>query len=681
MAEAQRFRSVFTPYGKEVAINAYNGGEKVQISFMGIGDGNGEEYTPEFGQEDLKREWVEIPANQVFVDSTNRFWLITEGIIPERIGGNWIREVSIKDAEHRVIAIASIPSTYKPTLEDGSATASVIRMVLAVQDTEVFELSVDTSVVLATRRELLEHTEKTQNVHGSSVVAIPNSIVERDEGGRIAAKRPIEHNHVARLAEIMKLFAAIQKLINGTDNQVRLASGEATPLVNEEGEEYNALSSLASLGIAGDAFDFIYGQFAGKSNLLPFETFITLIENALISRGTLTQPPDWKFIPAVNLRIAEQVNGEEPIIQVEILDENANYTAGEIVFEPSGIWNGTKDYLATFSVIPNAGFFFIHPLPIKINDAAPTSFSGESDGSYTLTKSFPRTMTANPAPDISIDPPAYGTQRPSTATINDSGNYSVAIAWEPPGNTFPEGFSTGTFTLTALAGYRWNTNVVVLNGENYEGELNSAGTILTFVSELESNIFIDPRDGKRYKTVKIGNQTWLAENLNYSGNNNSLGVYYGSGTTPGNAEPFPKAGRLYTFAEATAVGANSIIPPGWHLPSDAEWDTLVNFIGGASGGGTKLKSRNSEQPQSAAWNPNSGNPGDGTDNYGFTGLPGGHRTTDSTFNDVGNYGYWWSSTASDASNAYYRYLYYTNADVGRGATSSARSFSVRCLKD
>jgi len=675
MAE-QRFRSVFTPYGKEVAINAYNSGEKVQISFMGIGDGNGEEYTPEFGQEDLKREWLEISAGNVFVDENNPFWLITEGIIPEKIGGNWIREVSLKDSQHRVLVVASVAATYKPTLEEGSATASVIRVVIAVKDTEVFELTIDTSIVLLTRKEFLEHTTRTQNVHGSSVEPIPNSIAERNEAGQILAKRPTEHNHVARLAEVQKLKAAIDRLKCGGSNQVRLANGESTPLVSEDGEEFNAPSSLFSLGVAGDAFDFVYGQFASKACLLPFEDFVTLMERALIERGTLTQPPDWGIIMEVNLRIAEQVNGEEPNIQVEILDENANYTAGEIVFEPSGIWNGTNDYLAIFSIIPKAGFFFRNPLPIRINNATPDSSSGEFDGSYTLTKSFPRTMTANPVPDISIDPPAYGENRPSTATINDSGNYSVAIAWEPEGETFPEGFSIGTFTLTANAGYRWNTDVVILNGENYEGELNSAGTILTFVAELESNTFTDPRDGKRYRTVKIGTQTWLAENLNYSGNNNNVGVYYGSGTTPGNAEPFPKAGRLYTYAEALTVA-----PPGWHLPSDAEWDTLVNFIGGATGGGTKLKSRNSEQPQSAAWNLNSGNPGDGTDNFGFTGLPGGYRNTDSTFHHVGNYGYWWSSTASDASSAYARLLYYTSADVGRNSRSSPCSFSVRCLKD
>ena len=676
MAEVQRFKSIFTPYGKEVAINAYNSGQKVQISFMGIGDGNGEEYTPEFGQEDLKREWLEVSASNVFIDSANPFWLVTEAIIPENIGGNWIREVSLKDAQHRVLVVASVAATYKPTLEEGSATASVIRTIIAVKDTEVFELTIDTSIVLLTRKEFLEHLNRTQNVHGSSVAPIPNSIVERDEGGRILAKRPTEHHHVARLAEILKLINAIMKLKDGTNNQVRLADGEATPLENEEGEEYNALSSLASLGVAGDAFDFIYGQFAGKGCLLAFNDFITLIENALIDRGTLTQPPNWGVVREVNLRIAEQVNGNEPTIVVEVLDENANYTAGEIVFEPSGIWNGTNEYTAIFSIIPKAGFFFVTPLPIKINNAAPTTFTGESDGSYTLTKFFPRTMTANPAPSISIDPPAYGAQRPSTATINDNGSYSVAIAWEPPGQTFPEGFSEGTFTLTASQGYRWNTNVVVLNGESYEGELNPAGTILTFVAELESNIFIDPRDNKRYKTVKIGNQTWLAENLNYSGNNNSVGVYYGSGTTPGNAEPFAKAGRLYTYAEALTVA-----PPGYHLPSDAEWDTLVNFIGGATGGGTKLKSRNSEQPQNAAWNLNSGNPGDGTDNYGFTGLPGGYRAADSSFYNVGNHGYWWSSTADGASNAFRRNLNYNNADVGRASISKAASFSVRCLKD
>jgi len=179
------------------------------------------------------------------------------------------------------------------------------------------------------------------------------------------------------------------------------------------------------------------------------------------------------------------------------------------------------------------------------------------------------------------------------------------------------------------------------------------------------DVFIDPRDEKIYRTVEIGNQTWMAENLNWAG----AGVYYGSGTTPGVREPFPKAGRLYTWEEAQTVA-----PQGWHLPTDAEWTTMTNFIGGTTGGGFKLKATTS-------WNNNNGASGNGIDSFGFSVLAAGNRYIDSTFGDVGNSGLFWTATANTASNALYRHFLHNNVDLARYNADKAHSFSVRCVKD
>ena len=110
-----------------------------------------------------------------------------------------------------------------------------------------------------------------------------------------------------------------------------------------------------------------------------------------------------------------------------------------------------------------------------------------------------------------------------------------------------------------------------------------------------------------------------------------------------------------------------ICPAGWHMPSDAEWTTLTNFVGGSSTAGAKLKSM-------SGW---SGG-GNGNDYYGFSALPGGIGYGGS-FYDVGLNGYWWSATEYGASSAWRRDMSYYSAYVNRGNYNKAVLFSVRCL--
>jgi len=112
---------------------------------------------------------------------------------------------------------------------------------------------------------------------------------------------------------------------------------------------------------------------------------------------------------------------------------------------------------------------------------------------------------------------------------------------------------------------------------------------------------------------------------------------------------------------------------GWHLPSDAEWQKLIDFVGGASTAGTKLKA-------TSGWS-YEGKSGNGTDEFDFSALPGGFGNLIGEFSHVGYLGYWWSATEYDADYAYsrymgnnegvYRYNYYKGSDL----------FSVRCLQD
>jgi uncharacterized protein (TIGR02145 family) len=169
--------------------------------------------------------------------------------------------------------------------------------------------------------------------------------------------------------------------------------------------------------------------------------------------------------------------------------------------------------------------------------------------------------------------------------------------------------------------------------------------------------FTDKRDGKTYKTVKFEGQTWMAENLNYHTSS-------GSCCYDNNNSNCDKYGRLYDWKTAKTA-----CPSGWHLPSNDEWEDLVVEVG-SSTAGKKLKS-------TSGWNEN----GNGTDEYGFSALPGGGHLTDGYFSNAGNYGYWWAATEGDASGAYRRSMYYNDDYVNELTDDKENGLSVRCVGD
>jgi len=193
-------------------------------------------------------------------------------------------------------------------------------------------------------------------------------------------------------------------------------------------------------------------------------------------------------------------------------------------------------------------------------------------------------------------------------------------------------------------------------------QLEAAKSNAVLHSPSAPNTFTDPRDGKVYRTVKIGEQVWMAENLAF--------VAEGSQCYDNDESNGKKYGRLYNWDTAMIV-----CPKGWHLPSDKEWQILVDFAGGEKIAGKKLKSK-------IGWNKN----GNGTDDFGFSALPGGYGGSDgSCFYDVGDSGYWWSSSLELESNA--NYAYYRSMDYDYESVhwlinyKSYRLFSVRCLQD
>ncbi|MDR1811633.1 MAG: hypothetical protein LBQ87_02295 [Candidatus Fibromonas sp.] len=187
--------------------------------------------------------------------------------------------------------------------------------------------------------------------------------------------------------------------------------------------------------------------------------------------------------------------------------------------------------------------------------------------------------------------------------------------------------------------------------------------------------FVDARDSETYKAVYIGEQIWMAENLNFIPSSNT-----GSKCYADDLANCVKYGRLYnwntamaTTASSTAVpsGVQDICPAGWHLPSNAEWDVLIDFAGGVWTAGAELKTKRD-------WTGDRDSE-ENFDTYGFSALPGG-LGEDGSFKFVGSYGYWWSSSESDSDEAI---LYYMGGDYkdARPYNYDKNTFvSVRCLK-
>ncbi|MCL1966993.1 MAG: hypothetical protein FWF67_03850 [Fibromonadales bacterium] len=175
--------------------------------------------------------------------------------------------------------------------------------------------------------------------------------------------------------------------------------------------------------------------------------------------------------------------------------------------------------------------------------------------------------------------------------------------------------------------------------------------------------FTDIRDKKTYKTVKIGSQIWMAENLNID-----LPSSKCYDNKPDNCK---KYGRLYDWKTATKA-----CPSGWFLPSEADWNDLILFVnpncpltGDCAEADAKLKAAD-------GWNGN----GNGTDNYGFAALPGGVGLSSSKFRDAGNGGLWWSSS-DDAKKASRISMDIDGPDVHRNSSDKNFLLSVRCLQE
>lgn len=199
-------------------------------------------------------------------------------------------------------------------------------------------------------------------------------------------------------------------------------------------------------------------------------------------------------------------------------------------------------------------------------------------------------------------------------------------------------------------------------------------------TSVSTGSMTDSRDGQTYKTVKIGEQVWMSENLNFE---------IDSSFCYNNEESYcTKYGRLYRWAAAVgrsegecgdgqtcsrklpSGNIQGVCPSGWHLPSMAEWETLFTAVGGQSTAGNVLKSI-------SGWY----NSGNGTDSFGFSALPAGSRLNSGNYGFEGASADFWCSTENGSHLAYYIDLGYTYGKANLDYDHKYYGYSVRCLQD
>ena len=251
----------------------------------------------------------------------------------------------------------------------------------------------------------------------------------------------------------------------------------------------------------------------------------------------------------------------------------------------------------------------------------------------------------------------------------------------------------GLILTSSLIACKKETNATTTNGggtgtstdTNQKSAINFT-SLGTPVGSFQNNI-IDV-DGNTYKTVKIGNQIWMAENLKTSKYSDATEIpnitdktqwsnlktgawaFYNNDTS-NNA----KYGKLYNWyaVSKTTNGNKNVCPIGWHIPTDAEWTVLTSYLGGDSISGGKMK-----EVGFTSWNtPNS----ESTNSSLFTGMPGGDRDFNGNFSGIGRSGEFWSSTLEGDILANYQHLNYNHGISKHYSFVKSFGMSVRCLKD
>jgi len=307
------------------------------------------------------------------------------------------------------------------------------------------------------------------------------------------------------------------------------------------------------------------------------------------------------------------------------------------------------------------------------------------------------TLTAADIPFLITTAVSFITNTSATSggnVISDGGAAVTArgVCWSTSTNPTTD-LSTKTIDGTGIG--KFTSNITSLTADttffvrayaaNIIGTAYGNEVSFTKTSDGQTGTVTDI-DGNVYKTITIGTQVWMAENMKTTRYCDGTPIPYVSDHTqwadlnteaycdydnnPANSATY---GRLYNWYVVDSNNPKKVCPTGWHVPTDDEWTTLATFLGGESVAGGKLK-----ETGTTHWiNSNAGV----SNESGFTALPGGDRYYFGTFHDIGYLGYWWSATESNVTHAWWRGLHYDNNNLKRHDSGKNDGFSLRCIRD
>ena len=397
---------------------------------------------------------------------------------------------------------------------------------------------------------------------------------------------------------------------------------------------------------------------------------------------------------ALNYTINFSGAGASSIVDSVIVQ---NLTQGTTVIVPAG--NGL--YLSDIpnsidQHIKNEQLVRICPNPLRdksivsffANQSGNTQIKVFGIGGIMIVEKYKTLYVGDNSFQISVPKGAYA--------ISIAGNgysYAAKMISQASANSKPEidflenienetSISTKSIVSVPLRSSSATTFMIYTQGDRllFKGISGNNSKIVTDIPIQSKTItfnFVDctDGDGNHYAVVQIGNQIWMAENLKTTKYNNGTSIPYVTDRAPWLALSTP--GYCWHNNEVKynwyTVNTGNLAPTGWHVPTDAEWTSLIIYLGGESVAGGKLK-----EAGTLHWaSPNTG----ATNETGFTGLPGGLRGPNGTFYATGLDGYWWSSTQYNTNYAWFRNLHYYYSSANTNYNYKQYGLSVRCVQD
>ena len=466
-------------------------------------------------------------------------------------------------------------------------------------------------------------------------------------------------------------------------------SGFTSPTVGPVSFEFGIVAYEGDRNIQGDRL-----QFNGNGTFLdvpdPLRNSNDFFNSSITSNGSLTpyRDPSYNNTLGLDVGMFNPNNSNQAYLPNNATSATIRVMTTQDAILPRVI-TSSIDILETFDISATTTTVCAgQPTTLSVQSVAGTITAlncGSATNAGTLTSGIAANGVSSSVPFTGGNGGTHNGQ-----TVASSGVTGLTATLTA--GTFASGNGSLTYTITGTPSASGTASFALnIGGQTCALSLNvevnvanaSCGASFVHNPNLSYGTVVD-QDGNTYKTIVIGSQEWMSENLKTSTYSNgepipnvtdpnqwsnvTTGAWAHYNNDSQNECPY---GKLYNWH--TLVHPSNVCPAGWHVPTDAEWNILTDYLGGPSAAGGKMKSTGTQY-----WlSPNT----DATNQSGFSGLPGGYRAFNGNFYDLGSMGWWWREFEGDF-NPWNRLLSYQSNGVSRSVNNNYNNgFSVRCLKD